>query len=364
VRDPGVVVVGTGFGCVTHVRALGNAGFSVLGLVGRDPARTEERARMFGVSGSFTDLATAMRQPGVDAVTIATPPHTHAAVAQEAIAAGKHVLCEKPFARDAAEGRAVLAAADEAGIVHLLGTEFRWDPGQATLARVVASGSVGKVRMFSVFLHVPMLVAGDAEVPPWWADPDSGGGWLGAHGSQVIDQVRLTVGEIAGVSASLCHLNEGALRAEDGFVIHLRTRSGAVGVLQSTAADWGPMLIETRVSGTTGTAWIDGVGAAVWVADQDGTRLVEPAEDLPVAPLRPERLPPGAVATTYDRMIAHGLDLAPYTRLAEIFRARIVGEPPPPGPAAATFHDGVAGMAVLDAIRASAADGGAWRVAA
>jgi predicted dehydrogenase len=59
-------------------------------------------------------------------------------------------------------------------------------------------------------------------------------------------------------------------------------------------------------------------------------------------------------------MIAHGLDLPPYARLAEIFRDRILGAPSPAAPAPATFHDGVAGMATLDAIRASAAANGAW----
>jgi predicted dehydrogenase len=131
-------------------------------------------------------------------------------------------------------------------------------------------------------------------------------------------------------------------------------------VLQSSAADRGPMLIETRVAGSTGTAWIDGLSAAVWVTDRDGTRAVPPSGDLPVAPECLEPLPPGALRTTYDRMIAHGLDLPPYTRLAEIFRDRILGAPSPAAPAPATFHDGVAGMAALDAIRASAAANGAW----
>jgi predicted dehydrogenase len=100
-------------------------------------------------------------------------------------------------------------------------------------------------------LHVPVLAAPDVEVPAWWADSRSGGGWLGAHGSQVIDQVRVTAGELAAVSASLPRLNESALGAEDSFIVHLRMRSGAAGVLQSSAADRGPMLIETRVAGST-----------------------------------------------------------------------------------------------------------------
>jgi predicted dehydrogenase len=281
----GAVVVGTGFGCVTHVRALRAAGFDVVSLVGRDPQRTAERALLFGVELGSTSLSDALALPGVDAVTIATPPHTHAELALEAIAAGRHVLCEKPLARDVGEARAMLAAAEDAGIVHLVGTEFRWDAGQATLARAVASGAVGEPRLVTVMLHVPML----AEVPAWWAEAASGGGWLGAHASQVIDQVRVTVGEIAAVSASLPRLNESALDAEDSFVVHLRMRSGAAGVLQSSAADRGPVLIETRVAGSAGTAWIDGLSAAVWVADRDGTRAVPPTQTSRSPPSAPSR---------------------------------------------------------------------------
>src|SRR5580698_2686107 len=98
----GVAVVGTGFGCYTHVRALRAAGFDVLAVVGRDAVRTAERARTFDVPRACGSLAEALELPDVVAVTIATPPLTHADLAQEAIAAGKHVLCEKPFAADAA----------------------------------------------------------------------------------------------------------------------------------------------------------------------------------------------------------------------------------------------------------------------
>ena len=356
----GAVVVGTGFGCVTHVRALRAAGFDIVALVGRDPQRTAERAQLFEVERAMTSLSDALALPGVDAVTIATPPHTHAELALEAIAAGRHVLCEKPLARDVGEARAMLAAAEDAGIVHLVGTEFRWDAGQATLARAVASGVVGEPRLVTVMLHVPVLAAPDVEVPAWWADSGSGGGWLGAHASQVIDQVRVTAGEIAAVSASLPRLNESALDAEDSFVVHLRMRSGATGVLQSSAADQGPMLIETRVAGSTGTAWIDGLSAAVWVTDRDGTRAAA-AERRPPGRARMPR----AVATSSaaDDLRPHDRSWPrspPYTRLAEIFRDRILGAPSPAAPAPATFHDGVAGMAALDAIRASAAANGAW----
>jgi predicted dehydrogenase len=359
----GAVVVGTGFGCITHVRALRGAGFDVQAIVGRDPARTQERARQFDVPRAFTSLDAALVLDGIDAVTIATPPHTHAELTLRAIAAGKHVICEKPFARDAAEGRTMLAAARAAGIVHLLGTEFRWDPGQTTLARAIKAGAIGEPRLATVVLQVPVLADPAGEVPDWWADAGSGGGWFGAHGSQVIDQLRVSLGEFAGVSATLTHVGGSGMSADDGFAVHFETQGGCAGVMQSTAADWGPPVVITRVAGTAGTAWIEGIGSTVKVADRDGTRAIPVGSDLPTG--RPEPLPPGVLHTAYDRMVAHGLDLGPYTCLAAALRDRILahsGQTPeiPDDPQPATFEDGVAGMAVLDAVRYSASANGAW----
>ena len=349
----GVVVAGTGFGSFTHVPALRAAGFDVRALVGRDPEKTTRRAEAVGVPRACTSFAEALALPDFDAVTIATPPHTHAPLVREAIAAGKHVLCEKPFARDATEARALLAAAQDARIVHLLGTEFRFDTGQALLARAVREGAVGDPRLALFALHVPVLSDPDAGLPAWWADAAQGGGWLGAHGSQVIDQIRVTLGEFDAVTASLLHLAR-ATTADDGFVVHFRLKSGVAGVMQSTAADNGPFLIETRVIGTRGTAWIVGLGGEVWVADARGTRQLAIPDDLRTAP--PSSPPSGILTTTYERMIGHGLDLGPYTRLAEHFRARVERTTAPPDPPPATFVDGVADMTVLDAMRRSAAE--------
>ena len=107
--------------------------------------------------------------------------------------------------------------------------------------------------------------------------------------------------------------------------------------------------------GTLGTAWIEGLGDTVRVADASGTRALTVPDALRTA--SPSALPAGLLTTTYERMIGHGLDLGPFTRLAEHFRARIEGVTPPPGPQPATFADGVADMLVLDAIRRSATEG-------
>jgi predicted dehydrogenase len=353
----GVAVVGTGFGCYTHVRALRAAGFDVLALVGRDQARTAERAKLFDVPRAFPSLGDALSVPGVDAVTIATPPRSHAPLTLEVIAAGRHVVCEKPFTASLHEARDVLAAAEAAGIVHVLGTEFRWDPGQAGLARAVRSGAIGRPRLATWVMNVPVLADPASVVPDWWADAASCGGWMWAHGSQLIDQIRVTLGEFEGVSAHLVQVAEReSMTSDDGFVVHFRMRDGTVGVMQSTAADWG-VLVETRVTGSAGAAWIEGVGSTVKVAGPHGvTRAPIPEE---AARSKAPPLPDGAVRTTYEQMITFGVEYGPYVRLAEAFSAMIagrdVGGPPP-----ATFRDGVAQMAVLEAIMESSAHDGRW----
>jgi predicted dehydrogenase len=113
------------------------------------------------------------------------------------------------------------------------------------------------------------------------------------------------------------------------------------------------MLFVTRVAGTKGTAWAE--GDRVRVADAGGTRNVACPPDLAVAAATPP--PSDLLVTAYDRLHSTGIDIGPYTRLAERFRARIEGASTSLDPALATFADGVATMEVLDAIRQSADEG-------
>jgi predicted dehydrogenase len=346
----GVVVVGTGFGCITHLRALRAAGFEVRALVGRDPAKTSERAQRFEVPYGLTSLTDALALGGVDAVTIATPPHTHAAIALEAVAADKHVLCEKPFARDASQARSMLDAAEAAGVVHLLGTEFRWASGQASMARVVARGEIGTPKLATFLMHVPLLADPTGEVPAWWADTTQGGGWLGAQAAHVIDQVRVMLGEFSGVSASLTQVSARPWDVEDSFTVRFRTRSGVEGMMQSTVGAWGPPVFCTRVAGDRGTVWAE--FDTVRVVDASGMREIPAPADLPLS--APDPPPADLLSTAYDGLHAFGIDLVPYTRLCATFLDRIEGRVVPDDPPPATFADGVAGMEVLDAIRRSA----------
>jgi predicted dehydrogenase len=351
----GAAVVGTGFGVLTHVRALDAAGIEVRALIGRDPDKTAKRAALFGIPHAATDRADAFARDDVDVVAVTTPPHAHAEVVLDAVAAGKHVLCEKPFARDLGEAREMLRAAEAASVVHVLGTEFRFAPGQALLTRTVRSGAIGDPRFMLFVLQLPTLTDPAAEMPAWWDDVEEGGGWLGAFGTHVIDQVRTTIGEITKVSASLATLSPRPMTADDTYTVQFDTADGASGVLHSSCATSGQFVVATKVTGTAGSAWMQ--GDEVWVDTGSGPTQEPPADDLPaVAPVPP---PSELLHTTYDMWHSTGMDLAPYTRLYEVMRDRILGRAVPEDPAAGTFADGVANQAVVDAVRASSA-GRTW----
>lgn len=358
----GAVVVGTGFGLFTHVRALRDAGFEVRAIVGRDRARTQERAAPLGIPLATNDLAEALADPMVKVVTVATPPHAHHEPVMQAIAAGRNVVCEKPFARDLAQGREMLAAAERAGIIHMLGAEFRFDSAQALLRRVVLDGMIGEPRHFLRIYHQPGLQDPDVALAPWWEDAAQGGGFLGAFGSHMIDQVRSTLGEIKAVSAMLQTLAPGRphMTADDTYSIQFVTHGGAHGMLIATMAAPGPLVMATKLVGTKGSAWIQsgtafGDPEEVWVQDSQGMRQVPmPAELINTAP------EPFGVAeliqTEQDRWHTQGFDVPPYTRLFAEMKARIEGREPQARERAGNFRDAAAGQAVLDAARKSSAE--------
>jgi predicted dehydrogenase len=349
VTAPGAIVIGTGFGVRVHVPALRAAGFEVLALVGRDADRTARRADRLGVPNALTDLDAALALRGVAAVTIATPPDTHAELAIAAARAGKHVICEKPFAMDTGEAEAMLDAAESAGVLHLVGHEFRWAVERAVAGRAIHDGLIGEPRFATFVSYVPLVADPAAKTPPWWFDPGAGGGWLGASGSHVVDQIRAWLGEFADVSARLNITSARQDVAEDSFTIRFHLQSGVEGVLQQTASSWGGFAGMTHVAGTNGTLWLDGTD--VWLADTDGSRRLPVPPDL--------ELPPPPPTSDDPRERFSHLETGPYTRLCEVLRAAVDGRPLPDAVPVPTFADGVACMRVLDAVRASSAKDGA-----
>jgi predicted dehydrogenase len=357
----GAVVVGTGaVGGLCHVNGLRRAGFDVKAVVGRDADRTRRRAAMLDVPLGTTSFAEALSLPGVEAVSIATPPATHLALALQAIDAGKHVIVEKPFAASAEEALRMHRAAAAAGVAGLVNCDLRWFPNQVLLEKIVREGAVGEPRFATMLLLLPTFADPSKTIPDWWSAEDQSGGWLGSYAPHVIDHIRAMLGEFEAVSAETTLTSEHDWSVEDSFTVLFRLRNGLHGVLQSSWGVYGPLLSVYRVSGSKGTVWVDGFSvsdaASVWIADRAGAREVPVPREFVLPSPQPtagEAALVDDLETSYAKGHAGGATGPPFTRLAEVLRDTILGLPVPPLPRPPTFADGVAHMLVLDAIRQS-----------
>jgi predicted dehydrogenase len=344
----GVAVVGRRFGSRVQVPALREAGFEVVALVGRDREPTAYKAAKLGIPHACGSVAEALALPTVDAVAIATPPDTHFALALEAVEAGRHVLCEKPFTTDAAQAAQLVAAAERAGVVGALGHEFRWNPARAAVGAAIASGDIGSPRLATVVEYTPFLRSTETSLamPSWFEEPGIGG-WLGANGSHTLDQLRLWLGPYRSVSASMLVASEPARSVEDSYSARFEMGSGVEVALQNVGAAWTARGF-VAVTGMRGTVGID--DGRAWIADADGTRPI-------AAPAGSAALDDEPVSGD-DLDALGGYELRHYAQLAGAFRSTIEGRPlasPVPLP---VFADGLAVMRCMDAMRASAAAGG------
>jgi predicted dehydrogenase len=349
----GVAVVGRRFGCRVQVPALRAAGFDVVALVGRDRGPTAHKAGTLGIPHVCGSLTEALALPGVDAVAIATPPHTHFELALEAVEAGRHVLCEKPFTTDANQAQQLVDARARAGVVGAIGHEFRWNPARAATGVAISSGAIGTPKLATVVEYSPFLLHTDDSLamPSWFEEPGIGG-WLGANGSHTLDQLRAWFGPFRSVSASMLVTAAGDREVEDAYSARFTMGDGIEVVLQNVGAAWRAQgLVST--TGTRGTIGID--HGAAWIADSDGTRpLPAPEGSAAVGSGRVD-----AGIDDADDLAALGdHELRHYERLGAAFLAALEGRELASPVALPTFADGVGVMRCMDAMRASAAAGG------
>src|SRR5690606_6861896 len=228
------------------------------------------------------------------------------------IAAGRHVVCEKPFAKDFAQACEMLEAAEKAGIVHMLGAEFRFDTQQALLRRVVQDGLIGEPTYFMRIYHQPGLSDPNEKLSDWWEDAEQGGGFLGAFGAHMVDQVRHVMGEFKRVSGTLQKMCPGRpnMTSDDAYSIQFELESGAEGVIVAAMASPGQIIMGNKITGTEGGAWIQPGAtfadpAEVWVQNKDGIRRIDPPADLinpPPVPFEHEEL----IQTEQDRWHTQG----------------------------------------------------------
>jgi predicted dehydrogenase len=119
---------------------------AVVALCDPDPRALAAAREASSVTRTHADHAAVIADPAVDAVIIATPNHVHAPIAHAAIAAGKHVLCEKPLGMSHAETEAMAQAAARAGVVHMTAFTYRFIPAIRWMRQLVADGTLGTLR--------------------------------------------------------------------------------------------------------------------------------------------------------------------------------------------------------------------------
>ncbi|WP_234410809.1 Gfo/Idh/MocA family protein [Nocardioides terrigena] len=167
-------------------------------LVGRDPRRVDEAAQRYGWQESATDWRAVLERDDIHVVDICTPGHLHAEIAEAALAAGKHVLLEKPLANTVAESEVLVAAAEAAaghGVLSMVGFNYRRVPALALARELIAAGRLGEVREVRAAYLQDWLV--DADAPMAWRlrKEEAGSGALGDLGSHVVDQVQFLLGD-------------------------------------------------------------------------------------------------------------------------------------------------------------------------
>lgn len=162
-----------------------------------------EAAQRFGFENSTSDWRSVVEDPEIDIIDIATPNHLHAEIAIAAAAAGKHIISEKPLARNGEEAKTMYDAVKNAGIVHMVAFNYRRTPAVALAKKYIDEGAIGDILSFR-----------GTYLQDWSADPDgplswrfqksiAGSGSLGDIGTHVVDMARYLCGEITQVNSQL-----------------------------------------------------------------------------------------------------------------------------------------------------------------
>jgi predicted dehydrogenase len=233
-------------------------------VAARSLDRARESAADWGVPVAYGSYEELLADDSIDAVYIATPAALHEKWTLAALAAGKHVLCEKPLASNATEAREMVAAGDEAGLILMEAFHWRYHPYLDQIRSLVDSGVIGEARRAEGYFNLAegRIPRGDIR----W-DLPLGGGALMDLGCYPVQWVRWLVG---GEPTVLSAIAECPVPAVDGFLrAELSWPSGVTGAVEcSMIAPADGNRIELIVLGSRGT-----LTATQPVAPQDGARL-------------------------------------------------------------------------------------------
>lgn len=225
-----VAFLGCGFITRVHSRNLKALGGVVSSAyASRDPRRSDEFCKQFGGLASYASYEAAINDPAVDAVVVAVPPRFHLDLTLQALAAGKHVLVEKPAFLTMADYEQVVAARDRAGRVVLVGENDHYKPLAKTLRRLVADGVIGDM-VFGLFTTIARRFK---TADDWRNDESMAGGDAffeeGIHWLHIAGSLGPKITSITGYRPTPSR--EGADRRLKSMMVAFRYDNGAVGSL-------------------------------------------------------------------------------------------------------------------------------------
>jgi predicted dehydrogenase len=355
-RSHTVGIVGLGYGRA-HIPAFQAHGCRVIALCQRNAEAARPLAERYGVPEVHARWEDLLERSRPDIVVIAAPPALHRPVALAALAAGAHVLCEKPLAMDAAEGREMVEAAARAGRVAMTGFNWRFTAALQRFNALVGAGHLGRV------LHVRAHWFGarwaDAAAAPTWRMDRTlaGAGALGDMGVHLVDMVRWNFGEFVRLvaSAGVAHpqrtVPDGSRPGdtEDYCTIAGELASGARVTLEVSRA--------ARGRNDHGLEAYGERGALVYRVDRDRPRwwrgeLWATRDGGPLAPVKAPALVPRRAGEGDAMEVIGKATIAP---LVKRFLAAIRAG----GAATPSLEDGRRAQLVLDAALASQ-QRGAW----
>ena len=202
--DIGAAVIGTGFIGTVHVEQLRRIGVDVRGVLGSTPERGAARAGALSVGHAYPDLDAILADPAVNVVHVTSPNHLHVPQARAILAAGKHVVCEKPLAMTATESAGLVSEARASGLVNAVNFNIRFYPLHQHVRERVAAGDLGDVRFVTGHYFQDWLLH-DTDWN-WRLDPAQGGALraVGDIGSHWLDLMAFVTGQpIVSVMADL-----------------------------------------------------------------------------------------------------------------------------------------------------------------
>jgi UDP-N-acetylglucosamine 3-dehydrogenase len=272
-----IAFLGCGFITRVHSRHLRRLrGEVVASYASRDRGKAEAFCREHGGVGSFADYTAAINDPRIDAVVIAVPPLFHLELAQQALAAGKHVLVEKPAFLRIEDYDAVRAARDRAGRAVLVGENDHYKPQAVVLRRLVGEGAIGEM----VFAHFTTIAHRLKQADDWRNDESMAGGDAffeeGIHWLHLAGSLGPSITTAHGFRPSVSR--QGPDRRAKSMMVAFRYDNDAVGSLYYSREI--PSLLRglrlSKIFGRGGIITFESNGAFILVRGVRGTRLLFP----------------------------------------------------------------------------------------